>query len=398
MNILHINDKIENGGGVETNIQQLCELGIGYGLKTHWIGVYENNNKYHIKQHPEKSELVNGVLSQIILCIQEFCNTKKIDIIHVHSISNPKLLEALFKLRPVVRSMRDPRMFCPGQGKFWRNSERICDKTFGLHCVFHTYKEGCCNRHPKRLLKAYKNVLFETTTANLNYSAIIVMSNYMLDEAVKAGFDADKIYLNPHLTPSVDSNELVLEQLGTKRSLLYVGRLSRTKGVHYMIDMGLTLLKKGFDIQIDIVGDGEDKEFFKSLIPVEFKESFIFHGWKSRGEVDKIMKACYLLIFPSIYPEAFGISGIEAMMRGKPVVGFDVGGVSTWLKNDQSGYLVPVKDIDGLTEKTILLLNDQNLYKKMGKASRAIALREFSAVKHMSKLLEIYKNILNTKI
>ena len=396
MNILHLNDKIEISGGVEVYIQQLMELLPKYSFEAFWLGINNFEDNYNVKSYLKESENQSEIsFRKLILYLKEYISKNKIDIIHIHSLSNPKLIQACFKLAPVVRSMHEPRIVCPGQGKFWRNSERICNKNFGLHCLYHAYKEGCCNRHPKRLLKAYKNVLFETAKGNLNYSGIVVMSNYMFEEAVKVGFDTDKIYLNPYFTTSVDSNELVVEQLATKKSLLYVGRLSRTKGVHYMIDMGLTLLKKGFDIQIDIVGDGEDKEFFKSLIPVEFKESFIFHGWKSRDEVDIIMKACYLLIFPSIYPEAFGISGIEAMMRGKPVVGFDVGGVSTWLKNEETGFLVPVKDIDGLTEKTILLLNDQNLYKKMSKASRVVALREFRKVEHMSKLLNVYKQALN---
>ena len=395
MNILHLNDKIAISGGVEVYIQQLMELLPEYSIGAFWLGIDNTNGNYNIKSYlkeaDNKSEISFG---KLIRYLKEYISKNNIDIIHIHSLSNPKLIEACFKLTPVVRSMHEPRIVCPGQGKFWRNSERICDKPFGLHCIYHTYKEGCCNRHPKRLLKAYKNVLFETTKGNLNYRGIMVMSNYMFEEAVKVGFDTDKIYLNPYFTPSVDSTELVVEQLATKKSLLYVGRLSRTKGVHYMIDMGLTLLKKGFDIQIDIVGDGEDKEFFKSLIPDEFKDKFIFHGWKSREEVDQIMKACYLLIFPSIYPEAFGISGIEAMMRGKPVVGFDVGGVSTWLKNEESGFLVPVKDLDSLTKKTIFLLNDTDRYHKMSKKARELAFSEFCAEKHMSKLLDIYKKVI----
>jgi len=103
---------------------------------------------------------------------------------------------------------------------------------------------------------------------------------------------------------------------------------------------------------------------------------------------------CYLLIFPSIYPEAFGISGIEAMMKGKPVVGFDVGGVSTWLKNEESGFLVPVKDLDSFLKKTIFLLDDTETYTQINKKARVLALSEFSADKHMNKLVDIYKNTL----
>jgi glycosyltransferase involved in cell wall biosynthesis len=395
MNILHLNDKITISGGVEVYIQQLLELLPAYSVQAFWLGINDVNGNYNITSFLTQSENQSKIsFGKLIFYLKEYISKNNIDIIHIHSLSNPKLIEALFILAPVVRSMHEPRIVCPGQGKFWRNSERICNKGFGLHCIYHAYKEGCCNRHPKRLLKAYKNVLFETTKGNLNYSSILVMSNYMFTEAVNAGFDADKISLNPYFTPSVESNERVVTQLETKKSLLYVGRLSRTKGVHYMIEMGIKLLNSGYDIQIDIVGDGEDKAFFKSLIPNEFKDSFIFHGWKSREEVDQIMKACYLLIFPSIYPEAFGISGIEAMMRGKPVIGFDVGGVSTWLKNEESGFLVPVKDLDTLTKKTIFLLDDTETYTQMSKKARELALSEFSVDKHMNKLVDIYKNTL----
>ena len=53
-----------------------------------------------------------------------------------------------------------------------------------------------------------------------------------------------------------------------------------------------------------------------------------------------ILHKSYVVLFPSIYPEAFGISGIEAMMRAKPVVAFNVGGVSTWLEHNKTGILV----------------------------------------------------------
>ena len=49
--------------------------------------------------------------------------------------------------------------------------------------------------------------------------------------------------------------------------------------------------------------------------------------------IDNYLSRASVVVFPSIYPESFGIVGIEAMMRGRPVVGFDVGGVKDWLKN-----------------------------------------------------------------
>ncbi|MDC1226295.1 glycosyltransferase family 4 protein [Algibacter sp.] len=392
MNILHLNDKIEISGGVEIYINNLIELMPAYNINPFWIGIYKYKNYFKALQfkNPE-SENLSFSFENLVKYITEFVEENNIDIIHIHSLNNPKLIEACFKIAPVVRSMHEPRMVCPGQGKFWRHSESICNKPFSAHCLVHAYTQGCVNRNPKRLFDAFKNTYFETRIASRKYAKIIVMSEYMRSLALEVGIANSNISLNPLFTPSFAIEDDNYDKNILKKRVLFVGRLSKTKGVHYFIQLGINILKTEKDVVFDLVGEGHDKSYFLSLIPENVKNLFIFHGWKNKTEIDKIIRNSYLMIFPSIYPEAFGISGIEAMMRGKPVVGFDVGGVSTWLKNSETGYLAPVKDIDGLTEKTVLLLNDQNLYKKMSTASRAVALREFSTDKHMYKLLEIYK-------
>lgn len=395
INILHINDKIENKGGVETNIQQLCNLGPSYGLQMHWLGFYKEQIGFSIKiSSKPKQELYNVNLTNCIEYIKDFCKNEAIDIIHVHSISNPKLLDVLFKIRPIVRTMHEPRMICPGQGKFFRNSERICSVTYGLHCIYHAYKEGCCNRHPKRLIKAYRNVDYETKKASNKYASIFVMSNYMRDEALKVGFKNHTLVLNPYLTPHVKEERLIDSSNDKVKSLVYIGRLSITKGVHYAIKSVITLLEQGYKVQFDIVGSGQDENYFKTLVPEQYNSQFIFHGWQDREVIDLILKNAYVVLFPSIYPEAFGISGIEAMMRGKPVVGFDVGGVSTWLKDQETGFLVAQKNYIEMANKVALLIDDVALYQRFGSNSRNLALIEFSEVRHMNSLKSTYNKIL----
>lgn len=391
LKVLHINDKIEISGGVETNIQQLCEFSADFGVQTQWLGIYKKD-AYHVKWYEDAgTNLSDANLDEVLNFLSQTVKERKIDIIHIHSLSNPNIISHCFKISKIVRSMREPRMFCPGQGKFWRKSERICNQPFGLHCFYHAYKEGCVNRHPKRLINAYKNVAFETTEGRDNYKAIIAMSQYMIDESIKVGFHPESFVLNPHFTPMVENEKLKDQTHSETKSLIFVGRLSKTKGVHYFMDCGIQLLEKDYDIQLDIVGDGHDADYFKSLVPEEFKDKLTFHGWQSRDQIDALIHNSYLMVFPSIYPEAFGISGIEAMMRGKPVVGFDVGGVSTWLKDNKTGYLVPVKDTEAMQNKITALIANKEQYKYFSQNARAIALEEFSVDKHMDTLVNTYK-------
>ena len=227
MKILHVNDKITISGGVEVYIKQLLELSPGYGMKAFWFGINTSTGLFNLKSWtPITDDKHKLSFNELFKFLKEFVFNNKIDIIHVHSISSPKLIKLCLTLAPVVRSMHEPRMICPGQGKFLRKSEQICKKPFGLHCFYHAYKEGCCNRHPKRLLKAYANVKYETKIAINKYAAILVMSNYMRNEASKAGFKLHALVLNPYLTTIIDKELLRDSSSDTIKSLVYVGRLS----------------------------------------------------------------------------------------------------------------------------------------------------------------------------
>ena len=81
-------------------------------------------------------------------------------------------------------------------------------------------------------------------------------------------------------------------------------------------------------------------------------------------------------------------------MRGKPVVGFDVGGVSTWLKDQETGFLVAQKNYIVMANKVALLIDDVKLYQRLGSNSRSLALIEFSEERHINSLKSTYNKIL----
>lgn len=387
INVLHLNDKIELVGGSEAYINDCINHGSNKGIRGFWLGIYRETS-YTLKEFETGHAVRDLTIHSLVLELEKFIKKNGIEIIHIHSISNPKLIQRCSKLLPVVRTMHEPRMFCPGQGKFWRHSETICEIPFGLHCIKHAYTQGCMNRNPKSVFNGMLNTKFEIESSKNLYKAVIVMSDYMLNESLKVGIPKSVLHLNPAMTSKPDqSNDFVTKQ---DKRIIFIGRLSRTKGVHYLIKVCSGLMEKNYDINVDIVGDGHDAELFKGDVPDHLQHRFFFHGWQHKEVVSDLLNNSYLMIFPSIYPEAFGLSGIEAMMQGKPVVGFDVGGVGTWLKHNETGYLVPVKNVKKMAEKAQELLDDEHLYAKMSKKAREVALKEFSPELHMKKLLELY--------
>lgn len=97
-----------------------------------------------------------------------------------------------------------------------------------------------------------------------------------------------------------------------------------------------------------------------------------------------------IAVFPSLWQEPFGLTGIEAMSCGIPVVGFDVGGVSEWLKNGYNGILVPERDTTAMAGAIDQLLNDKELRKSLGKNARLSVEKNYCK----QKFLNQFKNLL----
>lgn len=368
MRILQLHERTELKGGAEVYIDQLNQLLPKYGHQSFWLG------KDSLGKHPENY-------------LDEFITGNGIDVISVHNIFDINLVSFCLRRLPVIKFAHGPVMVCPGKDKFWRHSEECCTIKYGLHCFRHIYSEGCANRHPKRVLDAWNYVNFEVKKASKRYKKIIVMSDYIKERLTECGICDTSIICNPYFTPEAS---VVPSEYG-KKSLLFVGRLISSKGPHIMLEALMPILENRNDVHLDIVGDGIMKDELMSLVEkTGVSDNVTFHGWLNRDETDRLLQQSYLVLFPSVYPEAFGIVGIEAMMRAKPVVAFNVGGVSTWLTDGETGFFVEPKDKKAMRVRTEMLLNDTLLYNDMSRRARLQALARFTAEKHMERLLEVY--------
>jgi glycosyltransferase involved in cell wall biosynthesis len=87
--------------------------------------------------------------------------------------------------------------------------------------------------------------------------------------------------------------------------------------------------------------------------------------------------------------------GIEAMAYQKPVVAFDVGGISEWLKDRKTGYLVQSGDIRDLAEKIDLILRNPTLAEAMGHQARIVAENIFAEHYHYESLLTLFQKAID---
>ena len=96
-----------------------------------------------------------------------------------------------------------------------------------------------------------------------------------------------------------------------------------------------------------------------------------------------------MLVVPSRWQEPFGLIGTEAFNKCKPVVAFDVGGISEWLSNGENGISVAEGDVSGLARGIDYLIEHPDEAEAMGREGYDMLDREYSVEAFYGKFLNI---------
>ena len=186
---------------------------------------------------------------------------------------------------------------------------------------------------------------------------------------------------------------------GPGRLLLFVGRLERLKGVEVAI-RALALLRdrNHDDVRLLILGedskDGDEgeKDRLKAVAAdVGVRDRVDFLGSVAHHELPYFYSAADVCVMPS-YSESFGLVGLEAQASGRPVVGSDVSGLRSVIRDQVSGYLIAGHDPAEYAERIGRLLEDPELAQQMGRRGRLLAQR-YSWTRTADRLRELFEDV-----
>lgn len=148
------------------------------------------------------------------------------------------------------------------------------------------------------------------------------------------------------------------------RTVLYVGRLEKRKGVTYLIDAFNTLLKTQDNIKLVIAGDGVDREKLEQQVKsLGIEKHVSFLGFVSETQKKKLLHDADLFSSPALYGESFGIVLLEAMASGLVTVAGNNPGYNSVLQGLGSISSVDPKNTDEFAGRMRLLLNEAQLRK-----------------------------------
>lgn len=323
--------------------------------------------------------------------IVEIINQERPDILYFHAARDPDLIETLSRLRPTVSYVQDFFPVCPGLAKFYSWGETACNRPYGLGCVPRIYLRRCASaRHPLsvyRIMQATRHHL----KAHQNLAKILVASTYMLEVLAQNGLDHGRVSVNPLFTRLVDAPQ-PLAPPPDGPYLLFAGRLEKEKGLPFLLH---ALARVKHPCRLLVAGDGKRRAAYQALAHgLGIADRVEFLGWLSQAELERVYRQTSCLILPSIWPEPFGMVGIDAFNYARPVIAFNVGGISDWLQDGRNGFLVPAQDIDQLAGRIQTLLTQPELAAQMGANGRQDAEERYTAERHLATLLGVFHNVL----
>ena len=179
---------------------------------------------------------------------------------------------------------------------------------------------------------------------------------------------------------------------GPGRLLLFVGRLERLKGVEVAI-RALALLRdrNHDDVRLLILGEGEKDRLKAVAADIGVRDRVDFLGSVAHHELPYFYSAADVCVMPS-YSESFGLVGLEAQASGRPVVGSDVSGLRSVIRDQVSGYLIAGHDPAEYAERIGRLLEDPELAQQMGRRGRLLAQR-YSWTRTADRLRELFEDV-----
>ncbi|PEO38848.1 glycosyltransferase [Bacillus wiedmannii] len=158
--------------------------------------------------------------------------------------------------------------------------------------------------------------------------------------------------------------------------IVLVGRLTEKKGIDIAIQSVYGLKKKGYLVQLCIVGDGEEKQKIVALIAaLRLQEEVQLFGWLTQEKVIRMIEQASLIILPSKTSKSGDMEGIpvslmEAMARGKLVISTYHSGIPELIDNDKNGWLVAENDAGQLTKKIIEVIEHPEQWEQVSKNAR----------------------------
>jgi L-malate glycosyltransferase len=173
--------------------------------------------------------------------------------------------------------------------------------------------------------------------------------------------------------------------------IMHVSNFRPVKRTLDVVDV-FAALRKEVPARLVLVGDGPDRpRALQHAADLGLRDEVLFLG--KHATVEELLSCADLFLLPSS-SESFGLAALEAMACGTPVVATTAGGIPEVVRDGETGFLLPVGDIEQMTQASVRILTDKALAKSMSQAARALTQECFSTDVVVPRYEALYDRVL----
>lgn len=375
MKILHIIPNLKKGGAERIVIDIVRILNQNASNQVKLI-LFEDKIEYDVDDIKNLIEIVPSKVQLSItkkhhLSISELQNTIELfqpDSIHSH----------LFEAEIVSRSCTFPK------AKWFTHSHDRMSSLNNLSLFKIKSKRDLTNYFEKRyLLKCYRK------NGGNNFIAISEDISHFLRTVLPKDLQSIQLLQNAidlkRFEKPMDFNKV----RDNVFNMVSIGRLDKNKNHQFLIDVVLDLKNRKIPVHLTIVGEGDERiSLQEKIVQLNLSDQLSLVGLQEKVEMYLWNADMYV---HSAITEGFGLTLIEAMACGLPVVCTDGKGNRELIQEGENGFMVGERNPKLVADKIELLLKNDNLRLEMGEKARKFA-QGFGMEKYVESLLLLYKN------
>ena len=316
------------------------------------------------------------------------------DIVHTHSAKAGIMGR---QAAAFLRKKNSASGCCCGLGKFRDAQLASCARPVIVHTIhglaFHRYQSSLTNR---------LYIAIEKHSAQQT-DAFISVAQAMTDQAVAAGLAPEEKftciysgmetanYLNPPSAQRIAQLRGKYDIPDDAVVIATVARLFKLKGHKYIIEAARQIVPQHKNVIWLFIGDGAWRDkLTQQTAATHLEKHFRFTGLVPPQKVGELLHISDILLHCSLR-EGLARALPQAMLCAKPVISFDVDGAAEVVFDDQTGYLVPPLDIDGLINAQEKLINDPELRQQLGLTGREKCRKMFDHNLMVDNIEQLYK-------
>ena len=279
-----------------------------------------------------------------------------------------------------------------GHKAFAFPSPQPCTRVCGIGCLAYYLPRHCGQLRAGLMMEQYAWARRQQDLFG-EYAGIVVASDHMRREYIRQQVSPDVLHTIPLFT--LPPAQVPSPAGHSRADVVFLGRMTPLKGGEPLVRaLAHAAQILGRPLHAVLAGDGPERERLRELSRDLGRDGTMtvdFPGWVNDAQRARILAGASIAAIPSVWPEPFGLVGLEAAQFGVPSVAFDVGGIAEWLAHEINGRLVsPAGGAAALGEAIAGVLGDAAVHARLAAGARAAAAR-FSADAHVSKLEQVLR-------